>query len=140
MQFAGSVMSAMAETPHPQGVLAIADLLEVDAVALRADVLPRVRELIVTGFFGLGSGQYRHYFNLFLPPIDILYSFIKALLFAMVVTLIHCYYGFYAAGGPRGVGIAAGRAMRASITAMVVTNMFLTMAFWGIDAGGRLGG
>ena len=29
---------------------AIADLLEVDAVALRADVLPRVRELIVTGF------------------------------------------------------------------------------------------
>lgn len=29
---------------------AIADLLEVDAVALRADVLPRVRELLFTGF------------------------------------------------------------------------------------------
>jgi hypothetical protein len=33
------------------GVLidAIADLLEVDAAALRADLLPRVRELVLTG-------------------------------------------------------------------------------------------
>jgi len=29
---------------------AIADLLEVDAAALRADLLPRVRELAVMGF------------------------------------------------------------------------------------------
>lgn len=36
----------------PVGVLvaAIADLLEVDAAALRADLLPRVRELVFTGF------------------------------------------------------------------------------------------
>ncbi len=36
----------------PVGVLiaAIADLLEVDAAALRADLLPRVRELLFTGF------------------------------------------------------------------------------------------
>lgn len=36
----------------PVGVLvaAIADLLDVDAVALRADLLPRVRELLFTGF------------------------------------------------------------------------------------------
>jgi len=31
-------------------VAAIADLLEVDAGALRADLLPRVRELLFTGF------------------------------------------------------------------------------------------
>ena len=38
----------------PVGVLiaAIADLLEVDAGALRADLLPRVRELVFTGFLG----------------------------------------------------------------------------------------
>ena len=37
------------------GVLidAIADLLEVDAAALRADLLPRVRELVFTGFLRL---------------------------------------------------------------------------------------
>ena len=40
----------------PLGVLidAIADLLEVDAVPLRADLLPRVRELVFTGFLRLG--------------------------------------------------------------------------------------
>lgn len=39
----------------PLGVLiaAIADLLEVDAAALRADLLPRVRELVFTGFLRL---------------------------------------------------------------------------------------
>jgi phospholipid/cholesterol/gamma-HCH transport system permease protein len=88
-------------------------------------------ELIVTDFFGLGSGQYRHYFNLFLPPIDIFYSFVKALLFAMVVTLIHCYYGFYASGGPAGVGQAAGRAIRVSIIAVVSLNFVLSLFFWG---------
>lgn len=41
----------------PVGVLidAIADLLEVDAHALRADLLPRVRELVFTGFLGVAS-------------------------------------------------------------------------------------
>jgi len=41
----------------PLGVLvdAIAQLLDVDAAALRADVLPRVRELIVTGFVGFAD-------------------------------------------------------------------------------------
>ena len=88
-------------------------------------------ELIVTDFFGLGSSQYRHYFNLFLPPIDIFYSFVKALLFAVVVTLIHCFYGFYATGGPAGVGQAAGRAIRVSIIAVVTLNFLLSLFFWG---------
>ena len=36
----------------PAGVLvdAIAELLEVDAAALRSDLVPRVRELVFTGF------------------------------------------------------------------------------------------
>jgi phospholipid/cholesterol/gamma-HCH transport system permease protein len=53
---------------------------------------------------------------------------------------VQCYYGFYASGGPEGVGAAAGRAMRASITLVVLVNMLLTMALWSIDAGARFGG
>ena len=45
------------------------------------------------------------------------------MLFAVVVTLIHCYYGYYATGGPAGVGQAAGRAIRVSIIAVVVLNL-----------------
>jgi phospholipid/cholesterol/gamma-HCH transport system permease protein len=97
-------------------------------------------ELIVTGFFGLGSGQYRHYFTLFLPPIDIFYSFLKALLFAMVVTLIHCYYGYYASGGPAGVGQAAGRAIRVSIISVVTLNFILSLLFWGGEDTARIVG
>ena len=36
--------------------------------------------------------------------IDVVYSLAKACLFAIVVALIHCYYGYYATGGPAGRG------------------------------------
>jgi phospholipid/cholesterol/gamma-HCH transport system permease protein len=88
-------------------------------------------EVVVTQFFTLSAGVYQHYFELFLPPIDIFYSFMKAMLFAVVVTLVHCYYGYYATGGPAGVGQAAGRAIRVSIIAVVVLNLLLSLIFWG---------
>jgi phospholipid/cholesterol/gamma-HCH transport system permease protein len=88
-------------------------------------------EAIVTRFFSLSSGTYLHYFKLFLPPIDIFYSLIKAIIFALVVTLIHCYYGYNASGGPAGVGVASGRAIRSSIVVVVVLNLFLSILFWG---------
>src|SRR6266702_1873350 len=72
-------------------------------------------EAIVTRFFTLSSGTYEHYFHLFLPPVDILYGLLKAVSFAIVVTLIHCYYGYNATGGPAGVGTASWKAIRASI-------------------------
>src|SRR3989440_7743636 len=86
---------------------------------------------IVTRFFTLSMGTYTHYFHLFLPPVDVLYSVIKAIVFAIVVTLIHCYYGYNASGGPAGVGVASGRAIRLSIVTVVVLNLFLSLLFWG---------
>ncbi|MGI8773917.1 MAG: ABC transporter permease [Actinomycetota bacterium] len=88
-------------------------------------------QAIVTKFFYLSSGTYTHYFQLFLPPIDIFYSLIKAMIFAIVVTLIHCYYGYNASGGPAGVGVATGKAIRLSIVVVVVLNLFLSLLMWG---------
>ncbi len=88
-------------------------------------------KLVTTEFFGLSPGVYDYYFRLYLPPIDILYSLIKASVFAVIVALIHCYYGFYASGGPAGVGVAVGRAIRLSIVAVVVFNLVLSLIFWG---------
>ena len=88
-------------------------------------------ELIVTKFFTLSTGTYVHYFHLFLPPIDVVYSLIKAMVFAIVVTMIHCYYGYYASGGPAGVGVASGRAIRSSIVTVVIINLVLSIIFWG---------
>lgn len=88
--------------------------------------------LISTQFFRVSAGAYDQYFTLFLPAIDIFHSVIKAVVFVVVVILIHTYYGYYASGGPAGVGVAVGRAIRASIVAVVVINMFLSVLFWGV--------
>jgi phospholipid/cholesterol/gamma-HCH transport system permease protein len=88
-------------------------------------------KLVTTQFFGLSEGIYDYYFRLYLPPIDVLYSVIKAAVFAVVVALVHCYYGYYASGGPAGVGVAVGRAIRLSIVLVVVLNLVLSLIFWG---------
>jgi phospholipid/cholesterol/gamma-HCH transport system permease protein len=87
--------------------------------------------LVTTEFFGLSPGVYDYYFRLYLPPIDIFYSLVKAAVFAVVVALIHCYYGYNASGGPAGVGVAVGRAIRLSIVAVVLFNLILSLVFWG---------
>jgi phospholipid/cholesterol/gamma-HCH transport system permease protein len=97
-------------------------------------------ELVVGASGGLSIGTYQHYFELVLNGPDIVYSLVKAIVFVVLTTTIQCYYGFYAAGGPQGVGIAAGRAMRAAISVMIVVNLLLTVALWGIGASARLGG
>ena len=71
---------------------------------------------------------------------DIAYSVLKCVVFVWISSTLQCYYGFYASGGPEGVGVAAGHAMRASITIVIIVNMLLTMALWSIDAGARFGG
>lgn len=97
-------------------------------------------EVVVAASGGLSGGTYQHYFQLVLTGPDIVYSLLKAVVFVALTTTIQCYYGFYAAGGPQGVGIAAGRAMRAAISVMIVVNLLLTVAFWGIGTSARLGG
>jgi phospholipid/cholesterol/gamma-HCH transport system permease protein len=88
-------------------------------------------KLVTTQFFGLSNGIYDYYFRLYLPFIDVVYSLVKAMIFAIVVALIHCYYGYYASGGPAGVGVAVGRAIRLSIVVVVVLNFVLSLLFWG---------
>ena len=90
--------------------------------------------VIATGFFTISPGAYDARFDLFLPVIDIIFSMAKAIVFTIVVILIHTYYGFYATGGPAGVGVAVGRAIRASITAVVVINMAMSLLFWPVGS------
>jgi len=96
--------------------------------------------LTVTLSYGQSTGTYDHYFNEFLPPGDVLWSFGKVLIFAVVVILIHCYHGYNASGGPAGVGVAVGKAVRTSIVAVSVIDLFLSMAIWGTTTTVRLAG
>ncbi len=96
--------------------------------------------LITTGYYGQSKGTYDHYFHLFLPPGDVLWSFAKVLVFAVVIIGVHCYYGYTASGGPAGVGVAVGRAVRTSIVAINVVDFFLSLAIWGTSTSVRIAG
>ena len=95
---------------------------------------------ITTQYFGQSTGTYDHYFHLFLPPGDVLWSFLKVLVFAIVIILIHCYYGYTASGGPAGVGVAVGKAVRTSIVAINIVDFFLSLAIWGATTTVRIAG
>ena len=97
-------------------------------------------QTIVTLAGGLSGGSFEHYFRLVLTGSYIAYSVGKAVVFVVLTSTIQCYYGYFATGGPQGVGIAAGRAMRASISVMIIANLLLTIGIWGIGSVARLGG
>lgn len=89
-------------------------------------------KLIVVVFHGQALGTYNHYFEQFLSPGDIALSTVKALVFCAAVTIIHCYYGYFAKGGPEGVGLASGRAVRASLVTVLTLDFIMTIVMWGI--------
>jgi phospholipid/cholesterol/gamma-HCH transport system permease protein len=97
------------------------------------------REVTVV-FYGQSAGTYDHYFHLFLPPVDVFWSFLKVIVFSVVIILVHCYYGYQASGGPAGVGVAVGRAVRAAIVIQTVLDFFLSLAIWGSTTTVRLAG
>lgn len=88
-------------------------------------------DLIVTTLYGQSSGTYDHYFRVFVAPVDVLLSGAKVVVLTILVTLIHCYHGYVASGGPAGVGQATGRAIRSSIVTLVVVDIVITLLFWG---------
>lgn len=90
-------------------------------------------EAVAVLFNGQPGGTYTHYFVQFLTPTDLLYSVIKLSTYCVAVTLIHCYYGYFASGGPVGVGQASGRAVRASLVTIVVLDFATTVLLWGIQ-------
>jgi phospholipid/cholesterol/gamma-HCH transport system permease protein len=98
-----------------------------------------------TAFFikvvhGQAGGTYNHYFEAFLVPSDVFLSLVKAVIFVVLIILVHSYFGFYASGGPEGVGVASGRAIRASLVLVIVVDMMLTLAMWGVAGDVRVTG
>ncbi|MGV0834359.1 MlaE family ABC transporter permease [Mycolicibacterium thermoresistibile] len=90
--------------------------------------------------YGQSTGVYDHYFNTFLNPIDLLWSFLLAVTMAVVIMLVHTYYGYTASGGPAGVGEAVGRAVRTSLISAAFCTMFLSLAIYGQSGNFHLAG
>jgi phospholipid/cholesterol/gamma-HCH transport system permease protein len=96
--------------------------------------------LSVTVTYGQSTGVYDHYFNTFLNPSDLIWSFLQAMFMALVIMLIHTYYGFTASGGPVGVGEAVGRATRTSLIMASFVTVAVALSAYGQDGNFNLSG
>jgi len=90
--------------------------------------------------YGQGSGVYDHYFNTFLNPTDVIWSFMQSVAMTIVIMLVHTYYGFTAKGGPAGVGEAVGRAVRTSMVVAAVEIVMISLAVYGQSGNFNLAG
>ena len=90
--------------------------------------------------FGQSGGLYDHYFDTFLNPIDLLWSFLQAVLMAITILLIHTYYGYFATGGPAGVGVAVGNAVRTSLIVVVSVTLLVSLSIYGSNGNFNLSG
>lgn len=89
---------------------------------------------------GQSGGLYNHYFDTFLNPFDLLWSFLQAILMALAVLLIHTYYGYFASGGPEGVGVATGNAVRTSLILVVSVTLLVSLSIYGTNGNFNLSG
>ncbi|MGE2735673.1 ABC transporter permease [Mycolicibacterium vaccae] len=132
------------------GIRSVAYLVSTRVVAGVLVVFPLYCVAVLMSFFaarfgttvvyGQSPGVYDHYFMTFLRPTDLMWSFAQAIVMAVIIMLIHTYYGFTASGGPAGVGDAVGRAVRASMIAAVMSVLLVQLAIYGQSGNFNLSG
>ncbi|BBZ12193.1 MULTISPECIES: MlaE family ABC transporter permease [Mycobacterium] len=128
-------VSYLVSTRILAGLIAITPLYSI------AVILSFVASQFTTVFlFGQSAGLYNHYFNTFLNPIDLLWSFLQAVLMALTILLIHTYFGYFASGGPSGVGVAVGNAVRTSLIVVVSVTLLVSLSIYGSNGNFNLSG
>jgi phospholipid/cholesterol/gamma-HCH transport system permease protein len=125
----------LASTRLVAGVIVVIPLYCVAVLAAFASA-----KISTTVIYGQSTGVYDHYFNTFLYPLSLVWSFLLAVSMAIVIMLVHTYYGYTASGGPAGVGEAVGRAVRTSLVASGVLTVFISLAIYGQSGGFNLSG
>ncbi|MGV0655747.1 ABC transporter permease [Mycolicibacterium thermoresistibile] len=93
-----------------------------------------------TVLYGQSTGVYDHYFRTFLNPTDLVWSFVQCVVLAVVIMLVHTYYGYTAHGGPAGVGEAVGRAVRTSLIVSAFVLVLISLAVYGQSGNFNLAG
>ena len=62
---------------------------------------------------------------------DILFGFLKGIVFGMIIGAVSCYFGFNSQRGPLGIGRAANRSVVTMIVVNAVANYFLSQVLYG---------
>ncbi|OBI32507.1 ABC transporter permease [Mycolicibacter terrae] len=117
------------------GMVAIAPLYSIAVILSFA-----ASKLTTVVMFGQSAGLYNHYFGTFLNPKDLLWSFLQAILMALAVLLVHTYFGYFAGGGPSGVGVAVGNAVRTSLIVVISVTLLVSLSVYGSNGNFNLSG
>ncbi|UXA09722.1 ABC transporter permease [Mycobacterium sp. SMC-8] len=117
------------------GMIAIAPLYSIAVILSFA-----ASKLTTVVLFGQSAGLYDHYFTTFLNPKDLLWSFLQAILMAMAILLVHTYFGYFAGGGPSGVGVAVGNAVRTSLIVVISVTLLVSLSIYGANGNFNLSG
>jgi phospholipid/cholesterol/gamma-HCH transport system permease protein len=66
----------------------------------------------------------------FLEAMDVTSGLVKAAVFGFLIALMGCYHGFNSKGGAQGVGRATTDAVVSSLILILISNYFVTEAFF----------
>jgi phospholipid/cholesterol/gamma-HCH transport system permease protein len=88
----------------------------------------------------VSPGGYWQLFWQFQNPGDLVFSTIKGMAMATVIVLTAVYYGYFASGGPVGVGRATAKSMVANVMSIHVIGLLGTQLFWGGNPRAPIGG
>ncbi len=80
--------------------------------------------------FGINAGDFMANVHEILEMADFTKGLVKSIFFGLFLTLIACYYGFYASGGAAGVGRATNKAVVAGCVTIIISDYFLTALMW----------
>jgi phospholipid/cholesterol/gamma-HCH transport system permease protein len=94
--------------------------------------------IVQIGEVSLGGWSSVHW--AFITPYDLLIGLLKFYTMGTFVVLIGMYYGYYASGGPVGVGTATARSMSLNLIQVMAVNALLTLIAWGFDPKIPIGG
>lgn len=78
----------------------------------------------------VSEGGFEYVLFLMQSPRDFLIALVWALVVGLIVTVVACYYGYNAKGGPVGVGQSTAQAMLVNLVLISITGMILAQIFY----------
>jgi phospholipid/cholesterol/gamma-HCH transport system permease protein len=110
----------------------VAGLVTMPALVLVADIVGVFGGFLVGAYkLGFNPASYLTQTEQYLETMDVVSGLVKAAVFGFLVTLMGCYQGYQSRGGAEGVGQATTYAVVSASILILLSNYFLTQAFFG---------
>ena len=109
----------------------VAGLVTMPVLALVADIVGVFGGYLVAAYkLNFNPAGYLTQTEQYLETMDVVSGLVKAAVFGLLVTLMGCYHGYHSRGGAEGVGQATTYAVVSASILILLSNYFLTQAFF----------